>query len=55
MKRFIHYPFITKTAAAARPFDRMLISQAISDRITIVTQDRKFKLYEDLVNVLWND
>jgi PIN domain nuclease of toxin-antitoxin system len=37
------------------PFDRMIISQAISDKITIVTQDRKFKLYEELVNVLWND
>ena len=55
MKHFMDYRFITKTAAAARPFDRMLISQAISDKITIVTQDRKFKLYEDLVDVHWND
>ena len=37
------------------PFDRMLISQAITEDITIVTQDSKFKRYEDLVDVLWND
>jgi len=28
------------------PFDRMLIAQAISEDLTIITQDQYFKLYE---------
>lgn len=28
------------------PFDRFIISQAIADRIPLVSSDRKFKLYE---------
>jgi PIN domain nuclease of toxin-antitoxin system len=33
------------------PFDRMLIAQAISEGLTIVTHDRKFQNYP--VEVLW--
>lgn len=36
------------------PFDRMIIAQAISKDLTIITQDRKFKDYADLVKILWN-
>ncbi len=36
------------------PFDRMLISQAITDDITIITQDNKFRLYEEFVSIIWN-
>lgn len=36
------------------PFDRMIIAQAISKNLTIITQDRKFEYYEDLVTILWN-
>lgn len=36
------------------PFDRMLIAQAISEDLTIITQDRKFVSYESLVPILWN-
>ncbi len=33
------------------PFDRMLIAQAVSEGLTIVTHDRKFAAYD--VPVLW--
>lgn len=33
------------------PFDRMIIAQAQSENLTIITKDSKFKLYD--VNVLW--
>ena len=36
------------------PFDRIIISQAISKNFTIITQDQKFKFYEELVPILWN-
>ncbi|MPR34047.1 type II toxin-antitoxin system VapC family toxin [Salmonirosea aquatica] len=36
------------------PFDRMLIAQAISEDLTLITQDRKFASYESLVPILWN-
>jgi PIN domain nuclease of toxin-antitoxin system len=28
------------------PFDRMLIAQALVERLTIITVDEKFKLYD---------
>ncbi len=33
------------------PFDRMIIAQAQSENLTIITRDSKIKLYD--VNVLW--
>ena len=33
------------------PFDRMLIAQAIEEKLTLITHDRKFKDYP--VKVLW--
>jgi PIN domain nuclease of toxin-antitoxin system len=30
------------------PFDRLLIAQAVTERLTIVTRDRKFSLYPGL-------
>jgi PIN domain nuclease of toxin-antitoxin system len=36
------------------PFDRIIIAQAISKGLTIITQDGKFEDYEDLVTILWN-
>ena len=33
------------------PFDRMIIAQAQSENLTIITKDSKIKLYD--VNVLW--
>ncbi|MCF0060932.1 type II toxin-antitoxin system VapC family toxin [Dyadobacter chenwenxiniae] len=38
----------------ADPFDRMIIAQAIAERLTIITQDKKFALYQNLVPILWN-
>jgi PIN domain nuclease of toxin-antitoxin system len=34
------------------PFDRLLIAQALEDRLTLVTHDRTFGLYGDL-KLLW--
>lgn len=36
------------------PFDRMLIAQASSEKLTLITQDSKFASYDQLVPVLWN-
>ena len=33
------------------PFDRMLVAQAISEGLTLVTHDRKMEDYE--VSILW--
>jgi len=33
------------------PFDRLIITQAQSEDLTIITKDSKIKLYD--VNVLW--
>ena len=38
----------------ADPFDRMIIAQAIAEKLTIITQDKKFGLYQNLVPILWN-
>ncbi|MCE7069831.1 type II toxin-antitoxin system VapC family toxin [Dyadobacter sp. CY327] len=38
----------------ADPFDRMIIAQAIAEKLTIITQDKKFALYQKLVPILWN-
>ncbi len=49
-----HFPTITETATAARPFDRMIIAQAIAEDFTIITHDQQFAAYEPLVKILWN-
>lgn len=36
------------------PFDRMIIAQAISKDLVIITQDKKFVDYVDFVKILWN-
>ena len=50
--------FFSHAAAAAAlpphhddPFDRMLVAQAVSEGLTLVTHDRKLKAYE--VSILW--
>jgi PIN domain nuclease of toxin-antitoxin system len=35
------------------PFDRLLIATAITENAAILSADEKFKLYADLVTVLW--
>ncbi|KAA0989492.1 type II toxin-antitoxin system VapC family toxin [Dyadobacter aurulentus] len=36
------------------PFDRMIIAQAISEHMVVITQDQKFRFYEGMVDILWN-
>ena len=52
---FKHFQTLEKLPLLhADPFDRLIISQAISENLTIITQDQKFKLYEELVSIEWN-
>lgn len=46
------YQFFALPAYHTDPFDRMIIAQAISEDIPIVTSDEKFRLYRD-VEVIW--
>ncbi|MEO5572190.1 MAG: type II toxin-antitoxin system VapC family toxin [Bacteroidia bacterium] len=34
------------------PFDRIIISQAMEEKLTIITHDKNFKLYKD-IHLLW--
>ena len=59
LRGFSHLPFHFKHGTVLRtlpphhqdPFDRMLIAQAMEERLMIVTHDAKFDLYS--VPVLW--
>jgi PIN domain nuclease of toxin-antitoxin system len=35
------------------PFDRLLIATAIEEKAVILSGDEKFKLYEDVVEIIW--
>jgi PIN domain nuclease of toxin-antitoxin system len=35
------------------PFDRLLIATAYEEEATMLTVDNNFKLYQNLINVLW--
>lgn len=49
---FSHAAAVTSLALHHRdPFDRMLIAQAIAERLTIITHDRRFEPYG--VPILW--
>jgi PIN domain nuclease of toxin-antitoxin system len=34
------------------PFDRLLISTAISERLTVISADEKFKLYKSEIELI---
>ncbi|MFP4166666.1 MAG: type II toxin-antitoxin system VapC family toxin [Opitutales bacterium] len=59
LRGFSHLPFHFKHGSVLRalpphhqdPFDRMLIAQAMEERLRIVTHDGKFERYS--VPVLW--
>ena len=35
------------------PFDKLIIATAMEDHLTIITTDKKFILYKDLVDIIW--
>ncbi|RYD89367.1 MAG: PIN domain-containing protein [Sphingobacteriales bacterium] len=35
------------------PFDRLLIATALTENAAILTADEKFKLYTDVIQVVW--
>ncbi|MBX2931596.1 MAG: PIN domain-containing protein [Chitinophagaceae bacterium] len=35
------------------PFDRLIIATAITEKIPIISSDKKFDLYKDLVEAIW--
>lgn len=59
LRGFSHLPLKYRHGVALRtlpphhqdPFDRMLIAQAIEEKLTLITHDRKFKDYP--VKILW--
>lgn len=59
LRGFSHLPLHFKHGAALRrlpphhqdPFDRMLIVQALSEGLTLITHDQKFKAYP--VELIW--
>ena len=59
LRGFSHLPFHFKHGSVLRalpphhqdPFDRMLIAQAMEERLMIVTHDAKFELYS--IPILW--
>lgn len=48
-----HYSQVPLYQNHRDPFDRILIAQALSENLPIITIDPKFKLYSDLVKVIW--
>jgi PIN domain nuclease of toxin-antitoxin system len=58
--RFTELPFYTHQALLAGelesthkdPFDRALVAQALSHKLTVVSQDQAFKTFNEL-NILW--
>src|SRR5215470_12476442 len=46
------YEFFGLPRRHADPFDRMIIAQALSENIPIITSDDKFRLYQNL-KVIW--
>lgn len=51
--RFEHLEQLTKLKTIHRdPFDRVIIAQSISDKMSVATKDDIFKDYK--VNVIWN-
>ena len=35
------------------PFDKLIIATAMEEDLTVVTTDKKFILYNELVNIIW--
>ncbi|GAB2700259.1 hypothetical protein GCM10027037_26260 [Mucilaginibacter koreensis] len=35
------------------PFDRLLLATAMEEQATIISADRNFQLYTDIIKVLW--
>ena len=35
------------------PFDKLIIATAMEDHLTIITTDKKFILYKELVDIIW--
>jgi PIN domain nuclease of toxin-antitoxin system len=48
-----NYNNITLLEDHRDPFDRLLIATANAEDLTIISSDEKFKLYPDVVKVIW--
>lgn len=52
-KHLESYVFLKQVENHKDPFDRLLISIAISDNLNIISADEKFRNYADLVEIVW--
>ena len=52
-KHLLEYQNLTLNAEHRDPFDRLIISTAISERAAIFSVDKQFNRYENLVEILW--
>ncbi|TFF40222.1 PIN domain-containing protein [Mucilaginibacter psychrotolerans] len=50
---FARYSQIELFESHKDPFDRLLIATAIEENATILSGDEKFKLYDEVVKVIW--
>ncbi|MBP6619837.1 MAG: type II toxin-antitoxin system VapC family toxin [Leadbetterella sp.] len=51
-KHIQRYISLTKFDSHRDPFDRLLISTAISERLTVISADEKFKLYKSEIELI---
>ncbi|WP_374759416.1 PIN domain-containing protein [Dyadobacter fanqingshengii] len=52
-KHLLEYQNLSLNAGHRDPFDRLIISTAISEQAAIVSVDKQFDHYQSLVEILW--
>ena len=52
-KHLITYDAIPLLPYHKDPFDRLIIATAITDRLSIISIDKQYKHYKELVSILW--
>lgn len=52
-KHLLEYQNLTMNAEHRDPFDRLIISRAISEKAAIISADKQFNLYKSQVEILW--
>lgn len=53
VKHLENYLSLPQFESHKDPFDRLIIVTALVEELIIISTDGKFKLYEDIISVLW--